>query len=519
MTSSMQELYILLLILASVLAFINLVIGLRMHRRPGRRMFVWLMAGVVLWCVGSFIDINARTVDGKMFGCQIAYFGIASIPLNWFLFILQHLKQDGWLTRRRLVVMWIIPVLTFVLIWTNAWHHLMYTRIILMPTSYLTLSRILHGPWFIVHIVYSWLLVLVGMLLLLVSLHNIAPFYRRQTISFMVIALLPSFFNILYVLHWGPSGNFDFTPIAFAVSGAGMLLALRYFRIIDLSPVARKAVFESMFDAVLVLDNRCRILDTNTAFCVLLGKPLQDLFGVPVISCFAEWLPEGLFVTDGGVQTAQLKDSNGNVRWFNLRVSPLPMRHGWLLVMHDITELHQLQEELNKMAFYDMLTGLPNRVLARDRMLQEFSRVRRQQSRMAIMYLDVDGFKEINDSLGHDVGDDLLQQIARSLLSCVRECDTVARIGGDEFILIISDLSNPEYAHATAVRILATCSEAFQLGGHSATITVSIGVALAPDDGMDVDILLSKADSAMYQAKKQGKNTYVFFGELVTTPR
>jgi diguanylate cyclase (GGDEF)-like protein/PAS domain S-box-containing protein len=509
----LQDLSVLLLIMALALALINAMFAWRLRETPGSKEFTVMLLGVSFWCLGSFVELFANTVHGKMLGCQIQYLGIAPISPCWFLLIARYLKPAEWLTRRRLLLFWVIPLLTIGLIWTNDWHHLMYAHVNLVPPFRLTCLHITYGPWFLVHISYSWLLVAAGLVMLLTSLRKVAPFYRRQLITLLVAALAPYLFNILYVLRIGPFGTFDYTPVAFALSGAGILLALRHFRIIDLSPIAREAVFEGMHDGVLVLDNRQRVLDANPALLALLGGNMEELYGGHAASLFATWLPAEIFAAGGSEQTVQLTDRNGDVRWINLRVSILAKRQGWLLVLRDNTDVHLLQERLNALAFYDELTGLPNRTLAQERMTQELARLRRQQTRMALLYLDLDGFKEINDTLGHTLGDRVLHLVAERLLSCVRACDTVARIGGDEFILILSDLADPEFARITAARILDACADPLHLEEHTAQLTASIGIAIAPDDGMDSDTLLGMADLAMYRAKTHSKNAFMFYSE------
>jgi diguanylate cyclase (GGDEF)-like protein/PAS domain S-box-containing protein len=385
-------------------------------------------------------------------------------------------------------------------------------------TGYPPYWHIEYGDWFWIHIGYCWMLVMITSIFTISALRNMALFYRRQVLALLLIALLPLTVNIIYVLRMGPLPYLDLTPIAFAVSGAGVLIALRYFHLIDLSPIARNTVFESMIDGVIVLDTRLRVVDANPAIRAMLGKKFPMLCGFQATDLFAAWLPEHAFQQDGEVHTVQIPDSTNTPRWFDLRVNALhhgqQQSRGWLMVLRDITDRHELQERLNALAFYDYLTGLPNRALAHDRLTRDLVRARRRQTRVAVMYLDVDGFKAINDTLGHAAGDHLLQLIAGRLMVGVRESDTVARLGGDEFILIVSDLANPELAKFTAARLLAAFSKPFVLDDKSVTVSVSIGIAVTPDDGLDVEKLIRHADHAMYQAKLRGKNAFIFYADL-----
>ena len=181
-------------------------------------------------------------------------------------------------------------------------------------------------------------------------------------------------------------------------------------------------------------------------------------------------------------------------------------------VFIDITERKRTEERLNYLAYYDELTGLPNRFLLADRLGQELTRAARQDTGVALLFLDLDGFKEVNDTLGHPLGDRLLQAVAQRLATGMRESDTVARMGGDEFVVILSELAQPgPFAEAAARRLLAAFTEPFRVEEHNLFITASIGITVAPHDGTSVDVLMRNADMAMYKAKSQGRATFCFY--------
>jgi len=184
---------------------------------------------------------------------------------------------------------------------------------------------------------------------------------------------------------------------------------------------------------------------------------------------------------------------------------------GAVIVFHDVKMSKAITEEMVHLAQYDSLTNLPNRVLLTDRMNQTIARARRNGTRAAVIYLDLDGFKQINDSLGHDIGDKTLQSVAARLSSCVRNSDTVSRQGGDEFVVLLSEISHPEDASVMAKKILNALTLSHSLGDTSLHITLSIGLSTYPEDGADAETLLKNADTAMYQAKKNGRNNYQFY--------
>ncbi len=171
------------------------------------------------------------------------------------------------------------------------------------------------------------------------------------------------------------------------------------------------------------------------------------------------------------------------------------------------------EETLIHQATHDALTGMPNRLLIEEQLHHEVARAMRRGSQLAIAYLDVDNFKQINDSHGHPEGDRLLQVLARRLKTVLREVDIIGRMGGDEFVILLPDIRSPRYAELLGQRLLRVCEQPFELGGHDFYTSISVGMALCPDDGEDPDVLMSHADAALYRAKESGRNALCFFDE------
>lgn len=184
-----------------------------------------------------------------------------------------------------------------------------------------------------------------------------------------------------------------------------------------------------------------------------------------------------------------------------------------------VGELQRSEEQVRQLAYFDPLTDLPNRRLLLDRLHMAVSQARRHSYSMAIMFLDLDHFKQINDTLGHDIGDALLKQVAARLNECIRRGDTVSRSGGDEFILVMPEIAQPDDAAVVATKIIAALNEPVAIGAHRLNIGVSIGIAIYPIDGTDdVQALMKKADLAMYVAKESGRNNYRFYAEAQGAP-
>lgn len=203
---------------------------------------------------------------------------------------------------------------------------------------------------------------------------------------------------------------------------------------------------------------------------------------------------------------------NGELFWENMSMSPImdsgDAIAGYLAVKEDISQRKQYEEQLVRQANYDALTGLPNRTLAMDRLNQSILQAQRKGGSVALLFIDLDDFKLVNDTLGHECGDLLLKQAAQRFTDCLRDCDTAARFGGDEFLVILSELQKKEDIEPIVDRIIDTFMKPFEFGKDNFVATASIGVSFYPQDGLDKTQLLKYSDTAMYSAKKMGKNNY-----------
>ena len=284
-------------------------------------------------------------------------------------------------------------------------------------------------------------------------------------------------------------------------------------------------VFDNASEAILITRADFGVIRANQAYHEVSGYSDEDLLGHPprlTGSAVAnQQLLAGIrsgIASDGnwsGELTNRRKDGEAFPIW--LRVDAVNDQQGelqnYVLMFSDISQLKETEKRLQELAYSDFLTGLPNRLLFRERLEQEISSARRRKQLTALLYIDLDRFKQVNDSLGHDAGDKLLREVARRLRQCVRSNDTVARLGGDEFTLIVTDLSAPVEAAPVAGKVLEVLTQPIRLQGHDIIIGASIGIAVAPTDGDDHETLEQHADIAMYHAKDEGRNNFQFFTE------
>ena len=267
-----------------------------------------------------------------------------------------------------------------------------------------------------------------------------------------------------------------------------------------LNPVAERMTGWSLREAAgKALADCFKIMDANTGETA--ANPTEKALGqdrttnLPANCILTRRDGHQVFIEDS---VAPIRDSNG-------------IAAGSVLVFRDVTVARRLAQEITHLAEHDPLTGLPNRLLLNDRLDQAIARAGRKTSLIAVLFMDLDGFKHINDSLGHPTGDKLLESVARRLQSCVRSPDTVSRQGGDEFVVLLHDLQQVESAAITAKRMLKVVEAIHSVENHELRVTASIGISVFPEDGQDAETLIKNADTAMYQAKQSGRQNFRFF--------
>lgn len=301
---------------------------------------------------------------------------------------------------------------------------------------------------------------------------------------------------------------FDLTPIK-AAEQALKESESRYRTFIDDSPLG-----------VLITQNGL-VRFVNPALLAMLGYREEAIVNHPFLDhVFADDRAMVLDIHQRRMRGEPVPDSyvcrvvvhGGEVRYWRLAVRTIdwngPAGHA---MVADITELKRAEERLEQAAHFDALTGIPNRVLLADRMRQALAQCSRTGKTMAVCYLDLDGFKPINDRWGHEAGDQLLKEMARRLTACLRAGDTVARLGGDEFVMLLLNLDRIDECEGALERVLAAIAQPMTVAGHEAAVTASIGVSMYPSDAGDPDMLLRHADQAMYMAKEAGRNRYHLF--------
>ncbi|HVK31232.1 MAG TPA: EAL domain-containing protein [Burkholderiaceae bacterium] len=288
------------------------------------------------------------------------------------------------------------------------------------------------------------------------------------------------------------------------------------------------ALFERAGDGLMVCTAEGVVLTCNSLAAQLLQLEPSEMIGHHVSEYIEQGKSERRFSLRDGPATTRVEKGDAPPRPIHLTLTPFESSKGAQVVLRvrDVAERADAQERLRQLANFDSLTGLPNRALFRDRLGQAMARAQRSSQAMALMFLDLDRFKVVNDDLGHEVGDRLLRHVSQALTKCLRAADsvgrdgepahTLSRLGGDEFTVIVENVGSPDDAAHIARRMLEALNEPFLVDEEEIVISASIGISMYPTDDVDLDTLIRHTDMAMYRSKSLGRGTYSFFSDDLT---
>ncbi|TMB84519.1 MAG: PAS domain S-box protein, partial [Chloroflexi bacterium] len=332
------------------------LVAWRRRSAPGATAFILLMLGVALWSLGNVVTLGSSDLPTVVFWDNVTWLGTVMAPTAWFVFALQYTGRAQWLTRRVVVLLVVEPLVTLLLAWTNGAHGLITSTLVLDTSASYTAQIVTYGAWFWVNIVYTYLLILLGTLLIGVFIQALirsASLYRGQVGALLIATIVPWVASALTISGLSPFPALDLTPLGFTITGLALAWSLFRYRLLDLAPVARHAVVESMSDAVIVLDQRNRITDLNPAAQGILGRPLLALVGQPLAEVASHW-PEQVERYSGVMEAhEEMVLTVGEMpRSFDLRISPLYHRSGSfvgrLIILRDITERKQAMQALER---------------------------------------------------------------------------------------------------------------------------------------------------------------------------
>jgi diguanylate cyclase (GGDEF)-like protein/PAS domain S-box-containing protein len=523
------------LMLNSTAALITAAFLARRDSVPGLRSLTLMLAMLAVWSFGDAMVTLTPALEEKIGWLRFENIGILTVPVFWFLFTLQYNRLDRRLNRVATSLLFAIPAITFVFLFSDSWFEFYYSSVhhFSEDGGPLLLGR---GPWYMVWLVYSYTLNFVGLGLLVRRAIQYRNIYRRQTYVLIAAVAFPALVNLLYQVVPGMSLHIDLTPITFTLTAALIAVGVFGFRIFDLIPIARHSVLEHIPEMVFVVDAHDIVVDANSIAQQMLGKSMDEIIGKDPLEVFRNW-PELLqrFLTANETRD-EIQIPGNPPRTLEVMVTALynsaNQLQGRVIVAHDITEhkwlendltfanealtrqleeINKLRDELQEQAIRDPLTNAYNRRYLAEFLTLELSRAEREKTPLSIVIMDVDNFKQFNDTYGHKCGDMVLQRIAEFLAQHTRKGDVVCRYGGEEFVILMPG-APLETAYERAEMWRQVFSEtAIEYDGMKLFATFSAGAASYPDHGGTDEAVLQSADRALYRSKDAGKNKVTMY--------
>lgn len=528
------SIYTLLYVVAAVItASATSLVWARRTAPGGTWLFSALITGII-WAVCDAFEVSALDLSTHVFWAQMSYFGAYPIVVFMLLFTLEYTgrPRPSPLTVAGLLV---LPAFTVLAALTNSSHHFIWTGFTQLPgtPSFVIYS---HGWLYWVSTAYGYILGIVVSILLVNHVASNRSIARGEAIGVLSAALVPWAAEILYDV--APTALPGVDPsITLSISAVILGVAIVRFRFLGVGPPTRARLIDRLDDAVVVLDSKRWIVDANITARALLGQsePTERWEPVPIAEKLAAWPELARLLQDDprhGDASTTVRSPDG--RYYAFRDNPMHdesgASQGSVAVLHEVTEfvktdealkiankrlqdqlgeIEILQDELREQAVRDTLTGLYNRRYLSETMGREFGRAEREHYPVSVVVLDVDHFKDINDTRGHAEGDQALRFIGAQLREHTRPGDMACRFGGDEFVLVLPNTPS-EIAARRADKLRSGLSESSVYWAEDAgPTTISAGVAEFPRNGTTVEAVLGAADAAMYEAKTQGRNRCV----------
>ena len=477
-----------------------------------RKIFSAFILCVGVYLFGYLMIINSSNLQELIFWNQIQYLGLPFISVLWLTVALLYTKTIYTLSRRMTVVLFFVPVITFFIRLTNSWHHLFYTNWGVKQFFGFYSLHMERGFWYFVHISHTILCLFLTIIIYYLGYRKkMSGYTKPQFMVFFFASLLP-LIGIILILFAYDKWIIDYSalimPISILIIGYGILK----YDFLEIKALARETVFENSLDGMMILESGLRLIDYNQAAKDFFKALNISLDNYPIEHLFNQE-PELLEIFKSETTQEFSVMIDGEERFFEISALPLGIPHDRKTRMfksiRDITEKKKVQEKLTILATIDSLSGLYNRAEFMKLAQRELSLAKRHNKRSSLLMIDVDHFKNINDTFGHAAGDEVIRKMGNTIMTSFRKTDFAGRLGGEEFAVLLRDTSLDE-AKGAAKKFLETVSRIKVIyEQQEISFTVSIGVAAIYVDinnSSSIEDILKKADDALYKAKAKGRN-------------
>jgi diguanylate cyclase (GGDEF)-like protein len=514
------------LLLGACLSSALVVYGWPRRSAPGAGLFAPLILCVTVGSGAAALEMVASSPATRQIWSRVSWIGIVALPLCWLLFSVDFTGSWASIRSARALALLASPAIALIALLLANWFEpvgAMVPAAIEPQPMLLALARL-----------YGWLLFALGMALLVRRYARSASVYRAQCGALILAGSIPAATNLLHLVGFDPLGGVD--PTLFSFNAAALVLGwgLFSYRLFDVTPIAYETVFNAIGDGVVVTDAHGRVTSVNPIALESLGRGLDEVLGKKIDELYSAWpqvepptpIPalrnrsatSALDPMAGGGFAPELIELNvrhaGRDRDVEMRAFPVydgeRRLYGRVYISQDVTDRNAYQRRIEEMAYRDFLTKLPNRRALYADAERAIAFARRRKQDAALLFFDLDRFKDVNDALGHPAGDLLLQYVATRLQTAARKEDTLARLGGDEFALLLYDC-DAAGARAAAERLIRSLREpAFEVRRTRLNLDASVGIATYTGGDKTVEELIAQADVALYRAKQGPDRIHVY---------
>lgn len=494
------------MIAGGVCLFVAAIILQSRRKDTGAFALMILLIALAWWDITYGVFWAGTSGPSPYFWLDITYIGVVIVPSALLVFSLQLANKSDWLKRPLAALIYLEPIIILILLFTDPYHGLFFAGKRTENSAFILDA----GPVFWFNVVFSYSLVLLATIVLVRAFLRSSGMYRWQ-ISLILGGLGVTWLNsIIFIFGINPLPGADNTPFSFTITAIAFAYSLLRHHLLEIVPVARDVLVEKMTDGVLVIDDLNRVVDINLAAKKLLNIT-GDVLGFPIEQIFFHMGSKEREAFRALRSTFDIELAGELVTHMEVKVSPIMDRRekllGRLIILHDITKLKGIQNELRLLASRDSLTGAVNRRHFMELAKRELTRAKRYKRNLALVLMDLDSFKKVNDTYGHQAGDQVLLALKKVCTQGTRTVDVFARLGGEEFVLMLPE-TGKESAAVLAERLREALENTIiKFGAHKFQVTISMGVTeygVQKEDTLDA--MLSRADKALYLAKANGRN-------------
>ena len=521
----------------SALTTLTVLIIARRRSGPGSLALKGMLLGMFVWGFSYALSWAFVPLNYKVFWLKFMFFGMTTVPTLFLIFTLRITHRDHWITFRNYILLSLEPFIIIILVWFAP--EVIFKSVDIVSRNGLAVVELTRGIGFWISTLYSYGIIFLSFYLLGVSYRHANSFFKRQYMLIMAGSLLPFGLSFFTQATSSRFSDLDMSAISFGFSGIIYAYAILRHQLMDLIPIARSRLIENMSDGVLVLDAQGRIVDINPSMKTFLEGEPASFLGRNISDIISIWNESTEHLLNGLETRTEMRLPHMPSRYLDLRVTPLydndQNLSGRLIIFRDITdrkevekdlrhamdrmqtqliEIGILQSQLREQAIRDALTNLFNRRYLEETLERELARAKREVYPLCIVMMDIDHFKDVNDTYGHEAGDLVLKTLAETVTKQSRQGDFVCRFGGEEFVLVMPNI-NIDIAKERVNSLHKSISSLYiTFGRFNINITMSMGISWYPKHGETKEDLLRTSDRALYAAKNAGRNRVAVYREM-----